>query len=184
MNSYLDTELLSLYQERNEVAEEILYQKYEKIINMIIYKYKERIKDLRINLEDIKNECMLSFYTALNSFDAKKNTTLSTYVYLIINRRIKSILRYEYSKISKDTWFFESIENIESTTQLIVENENTLDLLNDLGTYLNPEEQDLVKYLYNGYNYKEIAQILNKKYHQVYWLIINLRNKLQKFQTI
>ena len=90
---YSDEEVLSLVLENNDEAKDYLYNKYNYIVTVITTKYWNIAKNLGIDYAELEQEAYYAFSDALRTFKQDKNTTLSTFIYLCIERRLKKILR-------------------------------------------------------------------------------------------
>ena len=77
MNEY---EILYLAQEQNEDALYLLYQKYESIINMLIFQKKAYIRALNIDYKELYSICLLNLNEAIRKYDADSNVTFTTFV--------------------------------------------------------------------------------------------------------
>ena len=89
---YNDYELIMLYRERDEIAESILIKKYRQVINYNISSKYNLIKNLNINIDNLKDECLKEVYKGLESFSLMQNTSLNYYLSFIIQRKIKKVI--------------------------------------------------------------------------------------------
>ena len=90
---YSDKELTMIVCENNEYAKDILFQKYKYIIDIIISKYKKTIYALAIDIEEAKQEAMLGFTDALIKYNDNKETSLATFISLVVERKIQNVVR-------------------------------------------------------------------------------------------
>ena len=102
MNKVSDSELLMLFHEKVEEAENMLNQKYEIIIKLILKKYVPIIKILNISFEDLYNECFALYHNALENYRNKTSASFNTYVSLIIERKVKKQLLRRMKKIKNE----------------------------------------------------------------------------------
>ena len=92
-----DSELLMLFQENDENAKNLLFDKYKFIINIIIKKYSFVWEKLNLDYQDLFSECSVGFSDSLNSYSENKNVLLSTFISVCVERRVQSIIR-KYSR--------------------------------------------------------------------------------------
>ena len=88
-----DSELLMLYRENDENAKNLLYIKYKYIIELLMRKYHNVFVNLNIDLQEVYSECTVGFSDSLASYKDDKKTSLSTFITICIERRIRSILK-------------------------------------------------------------------------------------------
>ena len=92
MNEYPDNELVNLVCENSEEANDVLYDKYNYIIDIIINKYKRGAYYLSVDLNELTQEARLGFSDALVSFNQDKSTTLPTFITLCVERRVRNYI--------------------------------------------------------------------------------------------
>ena len=177
MNKYNDYELLMLYQEKNEDAEKILLEEYNVVIKYIIKKYKSSLINKKYDLNDIYNECLEVFHKALDSFNELNKASFNTYVKLLLERKIKKlIIKKEIQK--EETKDIELYSKNDNPLKMLCDKEKKKDIIKCLLTKLTSHELDIVVLLSQGYNYKEVANILNESYYKIYYMIKNIRKKI------
>ncbi len=88
-NDYPDDELVYLISEGNEEAKDILYDKYKFIIDAVFSKYKKACFALGLEYSDMYQEALLGFSDALASYREDKDTKISTFITLCVNRRLQ-----------------------------------------------------------------------------------------------
>ncbi len=178
MNKYNDYELLMLYNEKNEEAEKILFEEYDIVIKYIIKKYKSILLSKGIDLRDVYNELLSTFNISLTTFDASKEATFNTYTKLLLERKIRKILNKKEIPTNEEENMEEYPEQNSNPLALLCQEENSININRYLVTELSSKELNVVVLLAKGYNYKEVANILNKKYHIVYKIIRDIRKKI------
>lgn len=173
-----DYELISIAQELNEDAIKLLHDKYTPLINKKCCKYIKYLHNKGVELDDLIQECMISFEEAIHKFNPKDNVSFYTFASLCIDRQLINVLNKQNRakhKILNEAIPLETFENNDNTNliELIQDNSNNpeLELLtgedfNDLCTNIIKEltflEECVFKLKIQGFSYKEIADILDK----------------------
>lgn len=196
MKDYPDNELTYYLKDNSEEARDILYAKYKYIIDVILSKYKRVFLALNIELEEVRQEANLAFSNALYSYEPGKSATLSTFISLVVERKVRTVIKkYETNKnkalndtISLDNTLFDNpMESIigndkyEPLKQL--EAKDTIKYINnEVKNILSPKELEVYKLMIRGNDYVEIAKILNKTPKQIDNAIQRIRNKIKKIK--
>lgn len=193
---YSDNELTYYLKENNEYAQDILYRKYNYIIEVLLNKYRRVFYALNIDLEEVRQEASLAFSNALYSFQDDKDVALSTFISLCVDRKIKNIIKkYESNKtkalndsLSLDTTFYEvPLENLIGDDKYEplrnIESKDTIEFINNqVKEILSPNELLVYNYMIDGLNYIEIAKKLDKTPKQIDNTIQRIRAKLKNIK--
>ena len=189
MNKVSDSELLMLFHEKVEEAENMLNQKYEIIIKLILKKYVPIIKILNISFEDLYNECFALYHNALENYRNKTSASFNTYVSLIIERKVKKTIIKEYKERKKYTIIYikDMMDNFNSDNknakdplEIICENENLEEMNNKIAQRLNEKEINIYKLMVNGLSCKDISLALKKDYYSIYRKVRSIRKKVKR----
>jgi len=194
---YPDNEL-TFYLNDNETvddARDILYDKYKYIIEVLISKYKRVFYALNIDIEEVKQEANLAFSYAIHNYKEDKDTSLSTFITLVVERKIRNVIKsYETvkSKVYSETVSLNGNEDVSLENFIGDETYEPLKKIEYIDTikYINSEVKSLLSVseleVYNlmleGLNYNEIASILNKTSKQIDNTIQRIRVKLKKLK--
>lgn len=187
MNKVSDSELLMLFHEKVEEAENMLNQKYEIIIKLILKKYVPIIKILNISFEDLYNECFELYHNALENYRNKTSASFNTYVSLIIERKVKKTIIKEYKERKKYSIIYikDMMDNFNSDNkyakdplEILCENENLEEMNNKITQRLNEKEINIYKLMANGLSCKDISVILRKDYYSIYRKVRSIRKKI------
>lgn len=187
MNKVSDSELLMLFHEKVEEAENMLNQKYEIIIKLILKKYVPIIKILNISFEDLYNECFELYHNALENYRNKTSASFNTYVSLIIERKVKKTIIKEYKERKKYSIIYikDMMDNFNSDNkyakdplEILCENENLEEMNNKITQRLNEKEINIYKLMANGLSCKDISVILKKDYYSIYRKVRSIRKKV------
>lgn len=195
-NEISENELLYLVSENNEDAKDILYQKYNYIIDIIMAKYRHTIYGLALDYNEVRAEANVAFSDALLKYAIDKNSSLPTFISLVVERRIQNCVRNAEAlknKIYKETISLdydfdglarplkEVIGDKTSDPLTNMENkENYFELTKKIQEFLSPFEKDVYKLLVNGFSYLEIAKILHKEPKQIDNTIQRIRTKIKE----
>ena len=187
MNKVSDSELLMLFHEKVEEAENMLNKKYEIIIKLILKKYVPIIKILNISFEDLYNECFALYHNALENYRNKTSASFNTYVSLIIERKVKKTIIKEYKERKKYSIIYikDMMDNFNSDNkyakdplEILCENENLEEMNNIITLRLNEKEINIYKLMVNGLSCKDISLALKKDYYSIYRKVRSIRKKV------
>lgn len=193
---YPDNELEFYLHDNNEVAVDLIYDKYKYIIEVLLNKYKRVFYALNIDIEEVKQEANLAFSSAIYKYDYDKDTSMSTFITLCVERKIRQIIKsYETvkSKVFSETLSLNtnisdtSLENFigDDTYEPLktLESKDTLKYINnEVQSLLSSSELEVYNLLLNGLNYIEIASVLKKTPKQIDNSIQRIRVKLKKLK--
>lgn len=190
---YNDFELVSLAQENNEEAIEILYKKYNDLIQRKAKRVLRILKGSGIELSDIIQEALIGFDEAIRKFNQNDDTIFSTFAIICIDGRIKTfILKQNRGKYRflNEAVNFENRDSECNLLDLVSDNVTPESLLfNDVSEseiYIKIKNgltgfEDVVFELkIQGYEYKEIANILDIDSKDIYNAINRIRIKTKK----
>lgn len=189
MNKVSDSELLMLFHEKVEEAENMLNKKYEIIIKLILKKYVPIIKILNISFEDLYNECFALYHNALENYRNKTSASFNTYVSLIIERKVKKTIIKEYKERKKYSIIYikDMMDNFNSDNkyakdplEILCENENLEEMNNKIAQRLNEKEINIYKLMVNGLSCKDISLALKKDYYSIYRKVRSIRKKVKR----
>ena len=192
---YNDIELTMLVKENNEDAKDLVYEKYNYIIDIIMNKYKKSFYVLGMDQMEVRQEALLAFTDALIKYSHEKDTSLATFITLVVERKIQNCIRkgdsqknkkdqenysldYEYEAFSKP---LSELIGDETSDPLVktLSKENYEELIAKIKTSLSPLEYEVYELLISDFNYQQIAQILNKEPKQIDNSIQRIRTKIK-----
>ncbi len=192
---FTDEELTSMVSENNEDAKDVLYAKYNYIIDIIMAKYKKSIYALSLDYSEVKQEAMVGFTDALIRYKDSKETSLPTFISVVVERKIQNCIRKAdtiKNKVHNESYSLEQeyevfkrpLEEIigdnRKNPEVQMENhENYEELIKKINESLSPFEKDVYDLIINDFNYHDIARILNKEPKQIDNTIQRIRNKIK-----
>lgn len=192
---FSDEELTLMVCENNEDAKDVLYEKYHYIIDIIMAKYKKSIYALNIDYEEVKQEAMVAFSDALIKYSDSKETSLPTFISVVVERKIQNCVRKAdtiKNKVHNESYSLEQEyeafnrpleeiigDNNENPLVKMENDEHFLELKNKIEKSLSPFEKDVYNLVINDFTYTDIAKILNKEPKQIDNTIQRVRNKIK-----
>lgn len=169
-----DYELLDQIHCCNEDANEILLYKYRPLIISIANEF---IKYCHggVDMNDLIQEGMLGFTEAINTFRNDKEANFGTYAKLCVRRKIISLVKSTGSnknKILNESVSIEAdnensydkflIDSKSNTGNIVEEYTDENELISELHNVLTDFEVSVFDLKKEGFDYKEIAAILDK----------------------
>lgn len=192
---YDDNELLYLIAEQNEDATNILYEKYKTIVAIKVKKYLRYANKIGLEYSDLYQEGMVGLSEAIEGFKESKETKFSTFANLCIERQIFSALTKSSRKkhnilnesLSLDNTYEDNLSLLNfvfdksSDPGIYIENkERVEELYKKIVNNLTDLENEVFKLKINGFDYKEICEMLNKSYKSVDTALQRVKNKIKK----
>ena len=197
MKNYPDYDLM-YHLNDSEEANNILYDKYNYIINYAVKKYSKAAYLFNVDINELRQEAMFAFSDALFRYKDNKEASLPTFITLVIERRLRRVidsanttknkinvnalsLEYDYTDEGEGNPLIqllgdESFEPLKNIT----DKESTMELVDKLQASLSQSELEVCKLLLQQNDYKTIAQILGKSPKQIDNTIQRIRNKFKK----
>ncbi len=192
---FTDDELTLMVCENNEDAKDVLYDKYNYIIDIIMSKYKKSIYGLGLDYLEVKQEALVAFSDALIRYSDSKETSLPTFISVVVERKVQNCIRKAdtiKNKVHNESYSLEQeYENFKRPLEEIIgdnkanplfkmENEEHYnELIKKINSALSPFEKDVYDLVINEFNYQDIAKILNKEPKQIDNTIQRIRNKIK-----
>lgn len=198
---YNDFELLSYVCEQNENAKDVLFEKYNPLIVATANRFYCYCKNTGLELNDLIQEGMLGLNLAIDSFVDYKDTTFYTYAKTCIERKMISLiisarrqkhrmlnesLSLEGSMEDSSTSIFEkSLEdNSYNPENVLVDSETQDELIKKIYSALTNFEAQVAELKINGFDYREIAEILDKDLKSIDNALQRIRIKLKDFRNV
>ncbi len=193
-----DYELLSFIGEHNEEAGEILYKKYQPLINATATRMYNHTKGkIGIELSDLIQEGMVGLSFAIHNFDDKNGALFYTYAKTCIERKILSAIigaqRLKHKILNESLPISTEINGEEQTEissilsdnsmnpeRLLIDNEEEEELQLLIYQELNDQERQILELRINGFTYIEISKLLGINKKKVDNVVQKIRSKLKK----
>lgn len=195
-SEYTDEQLIDLVHENSEDAKSVLFDRYKDKIDYLIRKYIVVAKTLGIDIKDLNQEALVGFTDAILNYIPGKEASLSTYICLCVERKIKkACIKASTSKhqAMKDTLSLdytyddiniplkELIKDVDSDPLIkITEQERYEELLEKIRASLTDNELPVFELMILGLGYKDIAEVLDKESKQIDNAIQRIKGKIKK----
>ncbi len=193
--NYPDNDLI-YHLNDSEEATNILYEKYNYIIDIVVKKYTKAAYLYNVDIEELRQEAMFAFSDALFRYKDNKEASLPTFITLVIERRIRRVidsastlknrinvealsLEHTYGESGNPLMYILGDDSLEPLKN-IEDKERTLELINELHNSLSKKELEVCTLLLEQYDYRQIAKILDQNPKQIDNAIQRIRNKLKK----
>ena len=193
-----DYELVSLAQELNEDALNILHEKYKPLIQKKCRKYMKYLKNKGLELEDLYQECILTFEDAIDNFNDKDEVSFYTFMNLCIDRKLVTELvkhnRDKYKPLNeaipleadeeKDINIIDLIQDNTLNPEInLLSKDEYKTIITNLIDQLTDFEECVFKLKLEGFTYKEVADILDKDEKSIDNAIQRIKLKLKLLMT-
>ena len=183
---YNDYELVYYAQENNEYAYEILYNKYKNFIYSIALKSYKKLRCSFIDFSDILIEAQNTFYQAIMQYNQDSDASFFTFANLCIERKLNNYIynSFRAKHFINDSILFEEISeishpnlSIKSVEDKYVDRVNAEEIYEMISKKLNFNENVVLDLKVQGFNYKEISDILDINIDKIYSIIKSVRKK-------
>ncbi len=199
--NYNDYEILSYIAESNGEAMDLMFDKYQPLIQATANRMYCYCKNTGLEFNDLIQEGMLGLNLAIRTFESDKEASFYTYAKMCIERKMISLVvsttRLKH-KILNESISIESSDeyNEEYTNQKCLEDnsfnpENVLldseteeELINKIKELLTDLEFQVFELKRNGFNYKEIAEILDKDQKSIDNALQRIRIKMKEILSV
>ena len=148
-----------------------------------------------IDFKELRQEALVGFSDALVCYNQDKDATLSTFITLCVERKVRNFVRDADTLKNKfikeaysldqpitagDSTLQEFIGDTSKDPQVTLEmEENLRDLKKKIDELLSPLEKEVYQLLVNEFNYDDIASILKINQKQVYNCVSRIRDKIK-----
>lgn len=195
-SSYNDGELISMLHESSEDAKDILFEKYNYIIDIEVKKYLNMANILGYDYNDLYQDALLGFADALNSYRDDKDTALASFITLCVDRKLQvSIkkagrlknkfiteslsLEHVYEEYKSPLMDLLSDKSSNDPLENILKEENLKELVSNIKESLSDSENEVYSLMVSGLKYKEIAMLLDQTPKQVDNTMQRIKNKIK-----
>jgi len=191
-----DEELVYMIKEESEEAKDILFNKYKYIIDIVIRKYVSTAMSLGFDYNDLYQEALVGFSDALNSYRDDKNSSLSSFISLCVERRLyvqmlkaktmkhklnMESLSLEYISDDENSPLIDFLsDNQNDPLESILKEEDLEELNKKIKEVLSSSEYEVYSLMSKGLKYDEIANVLGKNLKQVDNTIQRVKTKIRK----
>ncbi len=187
-SKYSDEELVQLYRAGNSQVTDFICDKYKPLVLSNATKFFLTGGET----DDLIQEGMIGLFRAISSYDDSQSSFYH-FANLCIRRQIFKAIESSNSKkhqlltnsisLQDEESLLEGadiLSNVQNPEHILIDNEHINNLYRSLMNVLSPMEQDVFKYYLNGFDYREIAEILGKEDKSVDNCIQRIRSKAKK----
>jgi len=190
---YNDEVLVSFVHERDENAEQILYDKYLPTIEYLSSKYAYQGSKIGLDHSDLVQEGYIGLSQAIRDFQQTKNVKFITFAHLCIEREMQTAItsgnRKKHSMLNEsvsldkevfdDTSLINYVSSKSLTPEEVIINseQNKLDL-EVINANLTPLELEVCLLKLKGFDYIEIATKLSRSAKSVDNALQRIKKKL------
>lgn len=194
---YNDYELLNYVAEKNEDANNILFKKYEPLIISLATKMIKYVPSSGLEINDMIQEGMLGLSNAIEYFKVSKETLFYTYAKTCIERKMIDLVistrRLKHRALNESVPILDEENEIDlnylisdsdnNPENILVKEEDEKELFEQANKVLTDLEMQVFELKLNGFEYKEIAEILELDYKKVDNALRRIKVKLKKELT-
>ena len=178
-----DNELVEHAKSGNSVALQVLIERYS---DKILQKSKSFKSLIGLENDDLYQEGMLGFVSAVYSFDDSREVLFSTYASTLSTRRMLSAIRKSNSNIPLHSYIsIEDEKDLLSDTPSPEESVISAERISEINAFVevnfSKTEKKVFKLSVLGLSYAEIAEILDCNEKSVDNSIQRIRRKIRKF---
>lgn len=178
-----DYELIYLAKESEDIKE-LIYKKYQKLINKEVNRYSNPN-----NKEDYINEVKLSLYNSVETYIDK--APYISYLSKCIENTIKNYNKKTSKENKKITISIEAIDNTPkekgsmkyNPEKILYEELEYIELKEKILSILTWEEELIFNLKEQNYKTREISEITDKKLKRVYNIIDRIKRKVSKIMS-
>ena len=184
-----DYEILYMIKEKDDYAQNIIYEKYLPVIKKIASKYINFVVNRGADYEDLVQEGTIGLSKAITGYRDDQNAMFYTYACLCIERHINVFCRDISSKkneILNSCLYSEDVINCQgSKYQYSNPEEVNIEQLNyqefiKCKNYFDIDKSSILELRYNGFTYKEISQLLDISISTVDGRLSKIRQTLHR----
>lgn len=136
--------------------------------------------------DDLYQEGMFALLNAVNTYNAKEGASFSTYVNLLVRRRLISFAKKSQRGVESETVSKpdEDLLTDSSVEDKVFENESYKELVSYIKRCLSPKEQEALKLFLNGFSYSEISEKTGATVKAVDGTLQRARGKLRRYNSL
>ena len=194
-----DNELLAYIAEGNEDANNILIKKYEPLITNMASRMLRGCPYLGIELSDLIQEGMIGLNHAIGYYNEQKDIAFFTYAKTCIERKLISFIisaKTLKNKNLNDSISFDGDEDgtleyllkdeSANPENIIINEEEINSIISNVKNKLTDLELQVFDLMLSSFNYREIAEILDKEPKQIdnaiYRIKVKVKEEMKKIE--
>jgi len=184
---YNDYELIYMVRENDDVSRDLLFKKYRPVVSSIVSDFYNRYKEYGYDYDDFYQEALLSFDRAVMYYDEGKDTLFYTFLVMCIKRNLLSFTRNisnSTKNISRKV--IDSIDDVDvvdekTDLKYIFKEKEIQDISKKIiyNSTLPIEDTAMLELRLNGFNYREIGELLEIPSSSIEFRFRRIRRKLK-----
>ncbi len=189
-----DYELISYVNENDEDARNIILKKYEPLISSIVSRMMKSCPYVGLDRSDLMQEGLIGLNHAMDYFNDQKDITFYTYAKTCIERKLISAIiaskRFKHrplnDSVSIDSDEEDSIpdrflkDNSGNPEEILLDEAKTEFLKKEIRESLTDFELQVFDLMISSFNYREIAEVLDKDRKQIDNAIQRIKVKVKE----
>ena len=194
---YNDHELIYLINDNNEVANDLMYEKYKPLVMHYARKYSLSTKKSGVDVNDLFQEGMLGLYNAIKHYKEDSAASFWTFASVCIDRAICNATRNSNTKKQaylNDSLSLDYVYDFYETTlvdfisdgdkhnpeNIVTSKDEEKRLYNLISKNLSSSEHEIFELKRLGFNYDEISEILDISKKKITNTMQRVRYKVTK----
>ena len=186
---YSDEELIVMLRKGESEVSDYLMEKYKEFVR----KKARTMCLMGGETDDLIQEGMIGLFKAVQNYQPDRNASFQTFAGLCIDRQLYSAIQNSnrqkhmplnsYISLSQedDSEGMETVGWSEDPESIIIDQESTRALEQEIKDALSPMENKVLDYYLRGYNYVKIARIMGKSPKSIDNALQRMRGKIRNF---
>lgn len=180
-----DYEVVYMVKEKDDDYFSLLIDKYKPIMVSIVKKYLPSVKKHGLEYDDLLQECYVSFFDSIRTFNEHNNVMFYTYACFCMNRGVATACRNASTKknsvLSDSDFEFDMniIEDKKSNIANIIDFSNFNRQIRDIMNNFNIIDSSILELKLNGFSYKEISDLLDISLKYIHSRLYLLRKNMK-----
>ncbi len=182
---YDDYSLVYMVNENEEVFD-FMIKKYEPLFRKLAYSFVLKYKSKNLDIEDLVQHCRIIFCKVLDTYNYDNDILFFTYLVVCLKRAIINYIKRNLNK--EDTINYMDIDQYDNLDYFV----SSLDVFETYADYefevsiinfknsLSFLDAQIFELRYNGFRYREIAELLEINTKKVDNSLLKIRKKLEK----
>jgi RNA polymerase sporulation-specific sigma factor len=195
-NELNDNELISISRECDENAMMILHKKYKPLIDKKCNKYIKFVKNKGVEFADLVQECLIAFEESIKNYNLLDDVTFYTFTNVCMDRKLNSLLvklnrdKYKFLNeaipmdpidVDKDISLIYFIGDNKANPEMgLMEEANYEELYDKIIQVLTDFEECVFNLKLQNFDYKEIADIMDKDSKSIDNALQRIKVKIRK----
>lgn len=158
LSMYSDEELAEMSAESDEARVELL-ARYLRMIRVIVSRFAGSFSDA----EDLTQEGMVCLFHAIPRFSNEKNVRFSTFAYVCVMNRVKTLMRTQNKEIplltEDELYGMENLTDYATPETILMEKESYTERCMEVQALLSKREWEILQCVMSGMSYQAVAYL-------------------------